>query len=464
MTSTAFVGATLIDGTGSPPRANSAVVVSGDRIAWVGPTSELDHTRKFKEIDLDGKFLIPGLLDANAHLVVDWEPEVLLRYEPGCYDELVLEAAQVALCAGITTVFDTFGPIQSLRRVRDRINAGDAIGTRIFLAGNIIGNDGPWSDDFIPALGQSMSSSVVDSINWHWSQGVGAELTWMSADAVRHAVREYIASSGIDFVKYSSSSHAHLRFLAFSPDAQRAIVEEAHKAGMTAQACTMGPEALKVAIEAGVDLLQHGNHTGRYLMPTEILDTIVKRQLPCVAFLYTDRYLQAITERKPQWNGTEYGTIQVAKDQNARRLIKAGAKLLLANDMGVFGPTSKTSPFYGAYQDQIPDPPQYLGKSHIFWLKAAVERGMAPMDCLLATTRNIAQAYGMHDELGTIEVGKRADLLVLDGDPLKNVDNYGRIVQIIKDGDLVDRQRLPEHPVLTSSSQATRPRSTDVTV
>jgi cytosine/adenosine deaminase-related metal-dependent hydrolase len=74
---------------------------------------------------------------------------------------------------------------------------------------------------------------------------------------------------------------------------------------------------------------------------------------------------------------------------------------------------------------------------------------MDPMDALLAATRNIAQAYRKDDELGTIEPGKRADLLVLDGDPLTDVENYRRITQLVKDGAVVDRERLPEDPVLT---------------
>src|SRR5262249_26029769 len=138
-----------------------------------------------------------------------------------------------------------------------------------------------------------LSPDVVETVNWHWAQGVGNELTWMSADDVREAVREYIRTSGIDFVKYASSAHIPVRFLAFSLDAQRAIVEEAHAAGLTAQACTMTPEALKVTIEAGADLLQHGDVTGLRPLPEATLDLIADRQLPCVAFLQTERRMAA---------------------------------------------------------------------------------------------------------------------------------------------------------------------------
>jgi len=450
VTDTAFVGATLIDATGSPPLADSAVVVSDGRIAWVGGASDLDRTRDPRLVDVAGKYLIPGLMDANVHLLSNTAPEILLKHEPGCYDDLVIEAAQVALRAGITTVFDTWGPLESLRRVRDRINAGKVTGSRIYFAGNIIGMGGPWSDDFLTPMSvmcEVLSSDTVNSVNQQWEQDVGRDLLLMSADDVRQAVREYIASSEIDFVKYSSSKHTDNHFIAFSGDAQRAIVDEAHAAGMTAQACTMAPEALKLAIEAGVDLLQHGDITGRRPMPPETLDLIVTRQLPCVAFLMTERFLAALREENPidlqLWTED-----MVVKDENDRNLIKSGAKLMLACDMAVRGPTEKTNPKVGVVYS-APDSPFHLGSSHILWLQAAIEREMAPMDALLSTTRNIAQAYGKSDELGTVEPGKRADLLVLDANPLDNVENYRRIVHVVKDGEFVDRDRLPEHPVLT---------------
>jgi imidazolonepropionase-like amidohydrolase len=450
-TETAFVGATLIDGTGSPPQPDSVVVVANGRIQSVGDASPLEQT-DIQRIDVAGKYLIPGMLDANVHLVIHVDPDVLLRYDPGWYDDLVLEAAQVSLRAGFTTVFDTWGPLESLRRVRDRINRGEAIGSRIYCAGNIIGNDGPYSPDFFPNLSSGLSSDIINKINYAWHQNVGADLTWMSADDVRLAIREYVSTSGIDFVKYAGSAHAHSRFIAFSPDAQQAIVEEAHAAGMTAQACTQAPEHLKLAIEAGVDLLQHGDVTGLREMPEDTLSFIAERQLNCVAFLYTQRHTKAFLERKPQWHSNaRWGEVMVAKDGNDRKLIKAGAKLLLAADMGVYGPTAATSPMWGPFQSGIPDVPTILGRSHIYWFRAAKEQGLDPMDALLAATRNIAEAYQRADEIGTIETGKRADLLILDADPLADPDNYARVAHVVKDGVIVDRDRLPENRVLTDS-------------
>lgn len=447
----AIVGATLIDGTGSAPVRDSAVVLRGDRITWVGAAADLVMGDGLRVVDAAGKFVIPGLMDANAHLVFDFRPEVLLRYEPGRYDELIIEAAQVALRAGITTVFDTWGPLEALRRVRDKINSGTAVGSRIFLAGNVIGNDGPWSFDLmawaIRGLTESLGSAVIEDVNGHWEQGVGGRLAWLPAEEVRLAVREYIATSGIDFVKHASSAHGTKKFLAFSPDAQRAIVEEAHRAGLTVQACVMTPEATKVSIEAGADLLQHVNSSGIRPLPPETVDLIAARRLPCTAALHTNRYMAAVNE-KESIGQDPWGERLLVKDANAQALIKARAKLLLATDGGVVGHTAETSPMYAGWVSGV-DVPVHLGRSHVLWLKAAVERAMDPMDALAAATRSIAEAYGKADELGTIEPGKRADLVILDTDPLQNPENYARVADVVKDGKWVERDGLPEHPVLT---------------
>jgi imidazolonepropionase-like amidohydrolase len=291
----------------------------------------------------------------------------------------------------------------------------------------------------------SLSPSVVAAVNAEWALGVGDELPWLPAEDVREPVREYIATSGIDFVKYASSAHSQAKFLAFSPAAQRVIVEEAHAAGLTAQACTQAPEPLRVAIEAGVDLLQHGDLTGLRPMPPSTVELIAERQLPCVAFLTTDRYIASVP---PETFGGLWLQMLRAKDENDRNLIAAGAKLLLANDMGIYGHATKTDPTWAGIASGE-DAPRDLGTAHALWLQAAVERGLEPHGAILAATRNIAEAYGVAEEVGTIEPGKRADLVVLESDPLIDVRNVGRVAAVVQGGLVVDRSRLPERPVLT---------------
>jgi imidazolonepropionase-like amidohydrolase len=450
MTDQAFVGATVIDGTGAAPIEDCTVVVSAGRIASVGPAATVDPGTEV--VDVAGKYVIPGLMDANTHSVFDFRPEVLLRYEPGQYDELITEAAQVALRAGITTIFDTWGPVHALRRVRASIDAGHTTGSRIFFGGNIVGNEGPWSFDLmawaIQGINESLGTAIIKQVNDEWESGVGGELPWMPPEDIRPVIREYVATSGVDFVKHASSAHGTKKFLTFSPDAQRAIVEETHAAGLRSQACVMTPEATKVAITAGVDLLQHVNSSGIHHLPRETVDLIAGRQLPCTVALHTDRYMEAVNQ-KASIGQDPWGRRLLVKDDNARELIKAGAKLLLATDGGLLGPTAQTSPFFASWTSGE-DVPVHLGRSHVLWIRAAIERGMSPMDALLSTTSNIAEAYGQSD-LGTVEPGKRADLLFLDADPLADPDHYLAIARVVKDGVTVDRGSLPEHPVLTTA-------------
>lgn len=439
---TAIVGGTVIDGTGGPPVEDAIVLIDdAGSIVSVAAGGDIDLSHA-QTIRADGQYIIPGLLDANVHLVLHCDADVLLRFEPGQYDDLVLEASQIALKAGFTTVFDTWGPLEALRRVRDRINDGGAIGSRIFFAGNIIGLGGPWSPDFYSP--GDINPGVIADVNRQWTQGVGDELPWQSAQDVQAAVREYIATSGIDFVKYACSVHKDLRFLTFSPDVQQVIVDEAHAAGLTAQSCTCTAEALKVAMRAGVDLLQHGDITGRHPMPQALTEQIASEQLPCVAFLTTDRFMEAV-RKDPK---SRLGDIFLAKQDNDRALVAAGARLLLGTDGGVYAPSWPTSPVWGPFL-AVPDWYGLLGTSHMYWIEAARSLGMKPMDILLSVTRNIAEAYGKGGDLGTLESGKRADLIILDGNPLDDVANYARISRVFKDGRPVDRERLPESPILT---------------
>jgi imidazolonepropionase-like amidohydrolase len=359
----------------------------------------------------------------------------------------VEEAAQITLRSGVTTVFDTWGPLESLTKARDRINRGEAAGSRLFAGGNIIGLGGPLSVDFFGA-GGLLGPDTVQRINHQFEQGVGSDLLWLTPEDVRRRVRDYVENSGIDFLKYAASGHGRLRqFIAFSAPAQRAIVEEGHRAGLSVQAHTMTVESLRMEIEAGADLLQHPNLTGPEPIPEPLLETIVRRALPCAVLVHTERRHAWVAENESEF----YRTLVVNEtmDRNNRRLIDAGARLLLTTDGFVSGARARSHPATKTIFTGV-DPPHTLGTSHFLWLEAAVERGMAPMDALLAATRNVAEAYGQGAELGTLEPGKRADLLILDANPLADVRGYRDIRDVMKDGVVVDRDALPARPIVTA--------------
>jgi imidazolonepropionase-like amidohydrolase len=442
----ALMGATIIDGTGAKPVPDGVIVVKDGRFLAAGSRGSVAVPADAIRIDAAGKYVIPGLMDANVHLFLDVEVEPLVKYE-GHYDELIIEAAQVALRNGVTTVFDTWGPREALQRARTRINQGEAVGSRIFFAGNIIGFDGPFSSDFAEKSG-NLDFAFSKRVNDAWEQGVGGELLWRTPDEVRARVRQYIENGHVDFLKYGSSGHTNEQFIAFSPETQRAIVEEGHKAGLIVEAHSTSVESLRLEIAAGVDLMQHCETTGIEPMPAATLKAIVEKHIPCAAMLKTAKFLAWASTHSYRENFSEITRIE---QENQRALIAAHAVLLLTTDSGVLRPEAWSNPEWVSFIKDVPDLSMQLDGAQLLWLKAASELGLSPMAALLAGTRNIAAAYGKLSDLGTIERGKRADLVVLDADPLQNPENYRTIHLVMKDGAVVDRGGLPTGHHLTHS-------------
>jgi imidazolonepropionase-like amidohydrolase len=250
-------GGTILDGIADRPLEGRSVFVEGGRITAIRPDAEFGVQQSATVIDARGRYVIPGFMNANVHLLGDFRPENLVRHE-GRYELLITEAAQVALRNGLTTVFDTWGPRLPLMAVRDRIAAGEVLGSRIFCAGNIVGLEGPFSRDFIARAPGVFSPALTSRLNALWAENVGPDLMWMTPDDAAREVRGYIAN-GIDFVKFASTQHpiSTGALLALSPKAQCAIVEEAHRAGLTAQAHTHTVEGPRISVEAGCDLIQH---------------------------------------------------------------------------------------------------------------------------------------------------------------------------------------------------------------
>lgn len=453
----AITNVTVIDGTGAAPKAHMTVRIEGGRIVEIAPAAAR-ATHGNSQIDGSGRFLVPGFFDNNAHLTVYGQParrDTSAKYGDR-NEELALEFAQRTLKAGVTTLVDSYGVLPPSIVVRDRINQGDAIGSRLLLAGNILGWGGPFSITF--SLTKDADLSLFEE-KWNdlLAQGAGEDLADMTPDELRQAMNTYL-DKGVDVIKYGGTSHfMRPSLIGFSPRQQAVIVDAAHKRGKPVQTHATSSEGLRLAVEAGLDLIQHPEMMSRDL-PDDLIQLIVSKGVYCGmrANLFTGearaRHLSEraeaearIAKMSPAATTAEHwrrqDMLQETQDiqrRNAVRLISAGCKVTPATDSYLgdapeFRRTVKTAEL---------EP----GSGTILAIEGFVELGMTPMQAIVAATANGAGA-AFRSDLGTIEKGKLADLVLLEADPLMDIHNIEKVGAVVAQGRRVDLATLPEHPL-----------------
>jgi len=448
-------GATIIDGSGNKPIKNGVIVIENDRIVSVGKKGNINIPENAQKINAKGKYIIPGLMDANVHLVAGAYLENLVRYEDRI-EERIEEAAQISLKYGLTTVFDSWGPRQPLVNVRNRINAGEIPGSRFYLAGNIVGMGGPMTTDFLGGTEAPFASKrFLARTNQLWEQGVGPELLSMTPQQVREKVKIY-TKKDIDFVKFLVSGHGSPQgnMLAFSPTAAQAIIDETKNAGLTIQTHTTTVESLRLAVEHGVDIMQHCDATGPTAIPDSTIQLMAQKKIYCAILS-----LGLTTKKRAQYLSKmgyddAANPLRKISEGNIQKIIKGGVPILLGTDAGVYEDGDGTNPKYKSLVENTEDNGVILGEAHFTWLQAMVERGMKPMDALLAATSSIAKAYKVDKDLGSLAPGKIADLVILDKNPLDDPQHYRRIHLIMKGGIVIDREALPLNPLMTKAANA----------
>ncbi|MEP7380337.1 MAG: amidohydrolase family protein [Gemmatimonadota bacterium] len=473
----ALVGGTVIPATGAPAIDNGVIVISGSRIMAVGPRASTPIPPGTRVVDARGQYITPGLIDVNVHLVLMITPEFYVKYEDR-FADIAVQGAQIALKYGLTTVMDSWGPLQPLLQARDRIRSRQDAGARVLVAGNIVGTGGPFSQYFAGGYdlrgtdlryGGWVHPMIRDRINALWEDDVGPSLLALTPQETGDAITRYLAK-GPDFLKVAVSAHGigPVEPLMFSSRSLQAMRGAAQRAGKPFQTHTFTLESLREAVAVQPQLLQHPNvmsvppHTPAQLQLLDSLLVEIRESGIFCALLGVpleeqqvvydrwsvddsrrDPHLGAVIQSRQTGNTRE---AFLARRAMVQRWLRAGVKLVIGTDQGP--EASELGPVVWGR----------MGRRHFEVMEGLQEAGASPMELIIAATRNGAEAYGLADSLGTIQVGKVADLLVVDADPLVSIRNLRRISQVIQSGRAVDRSALPAIRILEFDPEAKWPR------
>ena len=392
-----LTGATLIDGLGGEPMENAAVHVQGERIVWVGQMNDLSPAaQRAPSVDCSGKWLLPGLIDAHIHVCYNGAESVFALLERP-RDDLVLEAVDTVrriLSHGTTTVRDIGGEKYIEMSLRRAIEAGFIQGPRMKTSGRVISMTGGHAH-FI--------AREADG-----------------PDEVRKAAREQI-KAGADTVKLmatggSATPGQDIMASQFTVDEIKAAVETAHMMGRTVAAHCHGTGGIKNCLLAGVDSIEHGTY-----LDDETADMMVENGAALVLTLGVG---------DPDLESYPLSPVQKADAQRRRPMIEKGVKqirktIALARAKGVF---------LGSGSDAGGNPLAPHHYSMARELELLVRNGVPEIEAIGIVTRNNAQILGWENDIGSIEAGKLADLLVIDDDPLVDIGNVRKITAVYKGG------------------------------
>lgn len=398
---TLIQAARLIDGTGQGPLADAAVLVEGERIAFVGPRAAAlaRCPQPDRIVDAGGLTLLPGIIDAHVHLAGSWtdperhrldeELEYLAVWSAG--------AAQEILRAGITTIGDCGARAGITLPVRDAIARGHIAGPRILACG--------------PSI--TTTAGHGDYI------GIGHEAN--NADELRAAIRHWVRK-GVDFIKImatgGSADPATMRRRAqYSAAEMKAAVADAHRLGKRVVVHVNGTEGIRNSVEAGADVLAHCNWLGIEEGTVEFDEEVVRKAADYGAMVDLNaggvlRPLLPGEGRVKEWRGP-------SQPRHRWDLV------LRMKEFGIRA--YFTSDGCGA---QIASYPKLVSD-------VAREGDIAPLEAIRMATQLPAQGLGLGDSLGTLEPGKVADVIAVEGDPSEDIQALTRAKLVIRSGRVI---------------------------
>ena len=386
-------GASLIDGTGSPPRNDSVVVIKDERILTVTDKGSYTTYPKDSEIvNLTGRFLIPGLFDMHAHVA-----GVLDSSYNQTFSENTLKAL---LDNGITTIRNPAGPTKESVALRDAVAAGQIKGPQIFTAGRLI-NGLPFPTRFVETIANTEAE-------------------------VREEVKRQ-ADAGVDYVKL---------YVGLYPNLVKTAIDEAHNQGIKVIG-HLYMTSWTDAANLGIDALTHGVPVSPFLLSEDKREIFIENgRGPFDHFLWlnlvelnstkVNEMINALVKNKVPVDPTLSIYEAMLKDdpQNQHLWSKVLQLTKILYDHGVTIMSGTDIPNFGL----IP------GISLHHELELLVKAGINPLNVIKIATSNGAEALGILDDVGTIEAGKQADMIILNANPIRNIRNIGAIEGVIEDG------------------------------
>jgi imidazolonepropionase-like amidohydrolase len=392
------MGGLLIDGHGGDPIENAALHVRDGRIAWVGPAADLPAgAQNAPQEIISGKVIMPGLIDAHCHVCWNGRESVLDLINRD-RDLIILEATVTLrriLESGTTAVRDIGGHEYVEMSLRKAINAGWIAGPRLKTAGKVITMTG--------------------------GHGYFIAREADGPEEVTRAAREQI-KAGADTIKLMATGGAatpgqDVMASQLTVEELHAAVEAARAMGRTTATHCHGTGGIKASIEAGIDSIEHGTY-----LDEETADMMVKHGTALVLTL-------GVAKPDPE-------TIPPDARAEAERLEpifemlrdRTRQSIQIARDKGVF---------IGIGSDAGGNALAPHDFSMAKETELLVENGLSPSEALTIATKNNARVLRWDDEIGTLEVGKYADVLVLDANPLDDIRNLRAVTAVYKGGERV---------------------------
>ena len=382
---------------------NQAIVIEGDKIVSVGPASSVQAAPDAMTINLPNATVLPGLIDAHTHLTFNpsFGYQTLGISVPR---EALIGAhnARVTLEAGITTVRNVGARGYSDVALRDAINVGDVPGPRMLVSGPALSITGGHCDnDLLPYEYHATSDGVADGI-----------------ESVQHRTREII-KYGADLIKVCATGGVMSKgddpnASQYTLEEMKAIVADAHRLGRKVAAHAHGAQGAIWASDAGVDSIEHG-----HLMNEAAVATLKKNGTYLVPTLYLVDWQRenAAKANLPDYAKRKMEMVSQTGKAIAKKAFEAGVKIGMGTDAAVY--------------------PHGLNAHE---LAVYVSLGMSPLQAIQTATINDADLLGWSEKVGTIEPGKWADLIAVDGDPLQDITTLQHVKFVMKGGELVKNE------------------------